>query len=49
MVQLLAAGQEVYGALLNPYVCARDKGGMASLYRSQWPFNPDEKWIALLT
>jgi hypothetical protein len=34
MVQLLAAGQEVYGALLNLHVWAKDKGGMASLYRS---------------
>jgi hypothetical protein len=38
MVQLLAAGQEVYGALLNLYVWAKGKRGMASLYRSQRPF-----------
>jgi DNA modification methylase len=35
MLHLLAAAEEIYGALLNLCVWAKDKGGMGSLYRSQ--------------
>lgn len=33
--ELLAAGKQSYGSLLNLCVWAKDKGGMGSLYRSQ--------------
>jgi DNA modification methylase len=35
MRELLAAGHDVYGALLNVCVWAKDNGGMGSFYRSQ--------------
>jgi DNA modification methylase len=35
MVELLAAGRQIYDSFLNLCVWAKDKGGMGSLYRSQ--------------
>jgi DNA modification methylase len=36
--ELLAAGKQSYGSLLNICIWAKDKGGMGSLYRSQHEF-----------